>query len=179
MGYAHFSPCEAHWTATECSSNTALEIHSEGRGGLPLLVILHGSDVSSTSTHPSAVCCPTMGNKPACLCAVEAAFVLTFLTSRLPPLASKFPVSLEHGDESACFLVLKFISKVSVCVCVLYVYVQMCVHLYILVHAHVYTWKPEISIECLPLMLSTFIFIYLCFWDRSLTEPRTHRLGKS
>lgn len=146
MGYAHFSPCEAHWTATECSSNTALEIHSEGKGCVPLLVILHGSDVSSSSTHPSAVCCPTMGNKPACLCAVEAAFVLTFLTSRLPPLASKFPVSLEHGDESACFLVLKFISKVSVCVCVCCMFMFKCVCTCIYWYMHTYTHGSQRSV---------------------------------
>lgn len=84
-----------------------------------------------------------------------------------PPLVSKFPVSLEHGDESARFLVLKS----TVCV------VCLCSHVCVLVHTgtytHVCTWKPEITIECLPLLLSTFIFIYVSETGLSLNLKLT------
>lgn len=76
-------PCEAHWTTTEYPFWDYTV--KEKEGCLPFLIV-PGSEISNTSAHPSAVCCPAMGSKHACLCAMEADFVLNFLSRLLPPL---------------------------------------------------------------------------------------------
>lgn len=164
MNYANFSSLKRHIGQPLIAylALTAFEVPQWGKRKVFPLLILSGSEVSSPSACPSAVHCPPVEVSLPCLPVRSGGGLCPFLLTRW--LFSLLWVFCKLVTPRCISRFSSF--EVYICVCVVCLCSDVCAYVHTGPRTHVWTWKPEISIEYLLLLLSTSIFIYLCFWDR-------------
>lgn len=164
MDYANFSSLKRHiGTATDCLFSTysfwGSTVKEKESASFTHSVWVRGLH----SVCPS-ICCPlsTCGSKLA-----MPAYALWRQPLSFPPYQVTLLSALSFLQACNTEMyqpVFQFWSlHLCVCVCVVCLCSDVCACVHTGMCTHVWTWKPEISIECLLLLLSTFIFIYLCF----------------